>query len=161
MENNEYNPSPTDRGSMDDAIAALSAVNESEVQAREAARPPQWHLIGTCVCLGAMVGASGLPGQGWTIVLSLVTLAQGLLLVRSAQTRRASPSGLGLFKPLRAYLIPYVIFLVLLLGTILWSSTPGMRALLPWWGYLVLGLVVGVTMYVVTDWSWGKWVHRR
>jgi len=161
MENNEYNPSLTRQGLVDDAVAALSAVNESEVRAREAARPPQWYLVSICVCLGAMVGSAALPERGRGIVVALICMIEGFLMVRLALTRRVSPGGFGVFTPLRAYVIPLVILFVLLVGTVLWTTAPGTRGLLPWWGDLVLGLAVGLTMYVVADWSWGKWVHRR
>ena len=144
-----------------EATAALAAVQDSALRARAAARPPQWYLLAVSACLTLLIASAALPADIRHLAVAGVTLCEGVIILGFTGRRRAALGPLGVLAPFRGYVIGVVALVVLVVAAMLWSTSPSTQMLLPWWGHLGAGAVIGVLTYIVGDWVWDKWIQHQ
>lgn len=159
----------SDQGSTHDPIsaaaatAALAAVADSREAARRAARPPLGFLGGLSVCVAVLVAVSGL-GPGWEVLklvlFCLVVVAEIALVVWRRSSRRVSPSRFAIFRDWRPNRIAMIVVFVVLLAIVIATGFDSIRTAVPWWGYLLAAVVVGSSVFALTNWTWGRWVKE-
>ncbi|MCL2735966.1 MAG: hypothetical protein FWD75_04950 [Propionibacteriaceae bacterium] len=144
-----------------DATAALASVADSSQAAREAARKRRWYIAGLAVCIAVLIAAQGLgaywPRQG---VILVVFVSAIVIVVSYRRSRRAVVPRLTLVRQRRVFWIAFfllVVFMGSLTGVLTLDSV---RAVLPWWSYTLIGLVLGAIVYLLANWSWTRWVRQ-
>ena len=143
------------------AAAALASVADSSQAAREAARKPRWYIAGLAVCVAVLIAAQALTTywlrQG---AIGLVFVAAIVIVVSYRRSRRAIVPRLILVRQRRGFWIAFfllVVFMGSLTGVLTLDSA---RAVLPWWGYTLIGLALGAILYLLANWGWTKWVRQ-
>ncbi|MCL2653763.1 MAG: hypothetical protein FWD63_08275 [Propionibacteriaceae bacterium] len=157
----DFESNPPAGSTTSDATAALASVADSSQAAREVARKPRWYIAGLAVCIAVLLAAQGFSAywlrQG---VIVLVLVSAVVIIASYRRTRRAVVPRLILVRQRRVFWIVFVV-LVVVMGALTGILTlDSVRAVVPWWGYTLIGLALGATVYLLANWSWTKWVRQ-
>lgn len=153
---------PTEPLAMDEAHEILAAIAADQVATRSAAAPPRWYLLTVSTALGSMFALCAIPDsfEGLrTMGAGLICLLEGALVLWLMRHRTVRTGRGGVLAPFRLAVVPVIVVFIVIFVLIAVACAPSIRALIPWWAYLGIGVCVACLTYVLVRWSWRDWSH--
>ena len=143
----------------DQAARALASVSDDQAVTRRAAMPPRWFLGGLSVLLAASIASTAIPLE-WLRAVSVLVLLVCLLAVTLARyfQNTTKPTWFAALRTKPSAVLPWLVTWLVAIACVVVLWVPQWFAAIPWWAWLVAGVLIGGALYTVATYTWRRWV---
>jgi hypothetical protein len=149
-----------DAGPDSHASGALAAVSADQAATMRAAARPTWVTAGMALCVGVLVGASGVTSWWQAIVVFAVLVAEVALFVAWRRSMKVHLRLRQRFDSLPIAGAIMVGLFVVAFGLMLVLSLPSWSPATLRWLAPVCGVVSAVVFFAVGRWNTGRWLAK-